>query len=178
MSLLEENLKKFNWPDKKKSLFSDRKDWWNIARLQITSTSEGFDIYAQSYKDAGDRLVEYTQTDKTSINFLVFPILFLYRHYLELALKQIILAATKYIEKEQGDIFTNHDLSKLWKRTKDLISEIKMDIQCDDIIAVENQILQFYQLDASSQTFRYPIDIKGNIFKNFSNTIKGFLNDL
>ena len=171
MSLLEETLKKLSWPDKKKSLFSERKDWWNIARIEIANREEGLTIYAQSYKDAGDRLVEYAQLDKTSINLLVFPILFLYRHYLELALKEIIIAATKYLKKEHGKIFSCHDLSKLWKRTKELIYEVKMEISSDDMIAVENQILQFYQLDRTSQTFRYPIDNKGNILKNLSHCI-------
>lgn len=170
MSLLERNLNNISWPDKKKSLFSDRKDWWNTARLEIGSKSEGLAIYSQSYKDAGDRLVEYAQTDKTSINFLVFPILFLYRHYLELALKEIILTATQYLEKEH-DAINSHSLSQLWREAKKLISEVDLNIPNDEMVAVENQISQFHKLDKSSMTFRYPVDKQGNVFKNLSDYI-------
>jgi len=171
MSLLEKNLKNFSWPDKKKkSLFSERKDWWNAARLEIGSKAEGLSIYSRGYKDAADRLVEYAQTDKTSINLLVFPILFLYRHYLELALKEIIIAATRYLAMEQNDI-KGHDLIRLWERVKGLISEANLDIPNTEMSAVANQISQFHKLDESSETFRYPVDNKGNIFKNLSEYI-------
>jgi hypothetical protein len=170
MSILEEHLKNLNWPDKKKSLFSKRKDWWNFARIEITSMDEGLSIYSQAYKDAADRLVEHTQSDRTSLNFMVFPILFLYRHYIELALKEIILSASEYLEKEQKN--TNiHTLSKLWEEAKKLIFEVDLEIPNDEIIAIENQILQFHKLDKSSETFRYPFDRQGNVFKNLSDYI-------
>ena len=171
MSILDDNLKKTSWPSKKNSLFSERKDWWNVAHLEIASVAEGLAIYAQSYKDAGDRLVEYAKSDKTSINILVFPILFLYRHYLELALKEIIIAATKYLEKGHNNVFSKHNLSQLWNRTKELISEIKIDIPNNDLNAVEYQILQFDRLDSSSQKFRYPVGNNGDVFVNISNSI-------
>ncbi len=170
MSLLEEHLKKLSWPDKKKSLFSKRKDWWNIAHLEITNIDDGLSIYSQAYKDAADILVEHTQTDKTSLNFMVFPILFLYRHYIELALKEIILTASKYLGKKQSTI-NFHTLSKLWEEAKRLILEVDLDIPKDDIVAVANQILQFHNLDKSSMTFRYPADNQGNVFKNLSDYI-------
>ncbi|MBD3338588.1 MAG: hypothetical protein GF353_05750 [Candidatus Lokiarchaeota archaeon] len=170
MSLIEEHFKKLSWPEKKKSIFSERKDWWNKASLEISSNTEGLAIYTQSFKDAGDRLVEYAQSDKTSINFLVFPILFLYRHYIELALKEIILSATQYLEKENNAI-NSHNLSHLWDETKKLISEVDLDIPEDEIVAVENQIIQFHKLDMSSMTFRYPVDKQGNVFKNLSEYI-------
>jgi len=170
MSLMEDHLKNSNWPDRKKSLFSVRKDWWNVARLEIGNKAEGLSIYSQGYKDAADRLVEYAQTDSTSINLIVFPILFLYRHYIELALKEIILTATQYLKKEHSTI-NSHNLSQLWKETKKLISEADLNIPKDDIVAVENQISQFHELDKSSMTFRYPVDKQGNIFKNLSDYI-------
>lgn len=170
MSLLEETLKNLNWSDKKKSLFSKRKDWWNLARLDIRDDTEGFAIYSKGYKDAADRLVEYTQTDKTSINFLVFPILFLYRHYLELALKEIIIAANRFLEKEHN-VAKSHNIMHLWEKVKGLISDVDLDIPSNEMNAVENQISQFYKLDESSMTFRYPVNKQGRIFENLSDYI-------
>jgi len=158
-----------NWPDKKRSLFSERKDWWNLARLEIGNDAEGFAIYSKGYKDAADRLVEYTQKDKTSLNFLVFPILFLYRHYLELALKEIIIAANRYLEEHNS--IKSHNLIQLWERVKGLISDANLDISSDDVNTVENQIFQFDNLDKSSMTFRYPVDKQGGVFENLSDYI-------
>lgn len=169
MSLLEKNSKNFNWPDKKKSLFSERKDWYNLAHLEVVNKAQALAVYSQAYKDAGDRLVECAQTDKTSINFLVFPILFLYRHYLELALKETIIAATQYLEKDHD--IKGHNLIQLWEDAKKFIFEADLDIPNSEMDAVANQISQFHKLDQSSETFRYPVDNKGNIFPNLSDYI-------
>ncbi len=175
MSLLEKHFNSLNWPDKKKSLFSTGKDWWNLARIDITDLDEGLTIYTDAYKNAADILVDYTKEDKTSINFLVFPIIFLYRHYIELALKELIYTASKYLDDTQHS-FNSHNLLNLWKTTKKLISELvkiidDFDIPEDEIIAVENQIKQFDSLDKCSMTFRYPVDKNGNVFKNLSDYI-------
>jgi len=175
MSLLEKHLNNSNWPDKKKSLFSTKKDWWNLARIEITDLDEGLTIYTDAYKNAADILVEYAKKDKTSINFLVFPILFLYRHYIELALKELIYTASKYLDDPQYS-FGSHNLIYLWEKTKKLISELVkvidgFNISEDELIAVENQIKQFDSLDKSSMTFRYPVDKNGNVIKNLSDYI-------
>jgi hypothetical protein len=101
---------------------------------------------------------------------MVFPILFLYRHYLELTLKEIILTATQYLEKSH-DAINSHNVSQLWEEAKKLISQVDLDIPNDDMVAVENQISQFHSLDKSSMTFRYPVDKQGNVFKNLSDYI-------
>ncbi|KAA0226940.1 hypothetical protein EDS67_18675 [candidate division KSB1 bacterium] len=170
MSLLEDRLQNLSWPEKKKSLFSERKDWWNVARLKIRGEAEGFSIYSEGYRDAADKLVEYAKTDQTSIDSLIFPILFLYRHYIELALKEIILAATLYLGKQHKSI-KSHNLTQLWQRVKELISEVELDIPIDEMIAIENQISQFDMLDNSSETFRYPVDKQGNVFKKLSDYV-------
>lgn len=175
MSLLEKYLKDLSWPDKKKSLFATGKDWWHLAQIQITDIDEGFTIYTDAYKDAADSLVEHAKRYKASINFLVFPILFLYRHYIELVLKQLIYTASKYLGNTQYS-FKSHDLISLWETTKKLIFELDkfiddFNIPKDELTAVENQIKQFDSLDKSSMTFRYPIDKNGNVFKNLSDYI-------
>ncbi len=175
MSLLEIYLKDLSWPDKKKYLFATGREWWNLAQIQITNIDEGFTIYTDAYKYAADTLVEYAKRDKTSINFLIFPILFLYRHYIELALKQLIYTASKYLDNTQYS-FNSHDLISLWETTKELILKLvnvidDFNIPKNELIAVENQIKQFDSLDRSSMTFRYPIDKNGNVFKNLSDYI-------
>lgn len=170
MGLMDDILKKSRWPDRKQSLFSERKDWWNNARLDISRVDEGYAIYSEAYKDAADRLVEYSKVNKTSINFLVFPILFLYRHYIELALKEIILTASVFLEKD-NKIMAGHNISRLWVESKKLISEIELDIPQQEINVLDFQIYQFHDLDKCSMTFRYPTDKSGNVYVNLSDSI-------
>lgn len=48
-----------------------------------------WDTYAMGYKRAGDILVQYVADNDWDQDFLVYPITFLYRQYLELRLKEL-----------------------------------------------------------------------------------------
>lgn len=84
-------------------------------------------------------------------NFVIYPILFSYRHGLELAMKFIIL---HYSRQGLDGVNEDHDLWKLWKRCCAIIEEHE---QHDDEAkkAVEQIVKDFHDLDRSGVTFRY-----------------------
>ena len=53
-------------------------DWYLNACLHI---GEGWDAYAEGYKNAGDVLVQHVIDYSRDQDFLVYPIAFLYRQY-------------------------------------------------------------------------------------------------
>lgn len=53
------------------------------------STPQNWGMYTIGYKEAGDLLLQYALNVGRQ-NVLVYPIIFLYRHYIELQLKEII----------------------------------------------------------------------------------------
>jgi len=111
---------------------------------------------------------------KTGRQNLVFPTIFLYRHYIELILKEIILNNWAYLEISKP-FPRSHDIYKLWEICRKAMQEtdklvdpafaesqdyIKEIIQAYD--AIETDLKKFAEIDPDSQHFRYPVDSQGN----------------
>jgi len=59
-------------------------------------------------------------------------------------------------------ILGEHNLHKLWNKSKQLIKEVWPDSPDDDLKAVEKMILEFHKLDPTGQAFRYARDMNGS----------------
>ena len=70
-------------------LFSGDDDWHNNACLNEWSRDHGA-TYAAGYRRAAELLIEHIDTKGRDQDVLVYPVVFLYRHHVELALKRII----------------------------------------------------------------------------------------
>jgi hypothetical protein len=77
------------WPRSGDQLFGPDEDWDNNACINFTF--DRFNLYARGYLQAAELLVETIVNTHRSPHAVVYPIAFLYRHYLELRLKKIIL---------------------------------------------------------------------------------------
>ena len=76
---------------KKIDIFTYRsEDWWNNACLNFMEGKNTWYGYFRGYQRAAELLVQYVDCEKQYQDTLVFPIIFLYRHYLELILKDTI----------------------------------------------------------------------------------------
>ncbi|MGB7572016.1 MAG: hypothetical protein WBL87_09700, partial [Methanothrix sp.] len=87
-----------------------------------------WDLYSTGYKEAGDLLIENADNHT---DFLVYPIVFLYRHCIELRLKQISIEGNKllktqvFTEKEmKATLFREHNLDSLWSCSKKIIEKL------------------------------------------------------
>ena len=116
------------------------------------------DIYAEGYKHAAEFLID--NIEKLDINytrhpqdFVIYPIMFLYRHYLELRLKDIIYLLRKYYFLPYESI-SGHSLIKLWYKIRRPLEQIgdPMDIYNDQI---EARIKELNDMDPNSVSFRY-----------------------
>ena len=127
--------------------------------------------YAIDYQEAVNVLLD----DKTwKRDFTIFPCIFLYRHYIEIRLKQIIsdnwefLGILKPFPK-------GHDIYKLWNICKNSLKETDKIVDpgfaasndyVEQIIgaynALESDLDKFAEVDPDSQHFRYPVDTHGN----------------
>ncbi len=110
--------------------------------------------YISSYKEAADDLV-----DKLLPDLYIFPIMFCYRQYLELLLKNICQHHMKKKDYKDFVFDVSHDLSKIWPYAKSfLVNEIDE----DKVNFIEQSIRFFHTLDPNSFTFRYEKDKKLN----------------
>lgn len=155
----------FNLPQAGKKLFIEGGGYFSFAHIGWGGTGAQFHSYIAGYKMAADSLVDWSISSKRIevLDRVFYPICFLYRQFIELSLKEILIY---YSDLDRGEIKKklNHNLLDLWKCVKSLFLEISPE---DDtmILNAESYIIEFNAVDQSSFTFRYPItkDLEGVI---------------
>jgi len=157
-------------PDKDDVIFrSDRDDFRRLdAHMDYM---RGSDLpYSGGYLLAAQKLVRCVY-DEGQQDFLVFSIVYLYRHHVELLLKRLIrlaadLAAealTEQFEKHLGQ----HRIGQLWEDFKQLTGRDKFRASCalvlrpEDVAGIDSYIKQISHVDPDAQAFRYPLNTKG-----------------
>ncbi|MBE9048748.1 hypothetical protein IQ255_30965 [Pleurocapsales cyanobacterium LEGE 10410] len=152
------NLKDIPWPNLSHDLLKLGDDWTNFAQLDFPADREV--IYSEGYKEAANLIASHLQADRMKIDLLIYPLVFLYRHHVELSLKSIIISGNKLLDRQNQNLH-HHKIDVLWIEVKDIITEIWSD-HSDDIDAVENIISQLASIDPGSFSFRYHEDKIGN----------------
>jgi hypothetical protein len=109
-------------------------------------------VYADGYKRAAELLIERTKNIYET-NTVIFPILALYRHYVELSLKEII-AYGQYLDGKGSIPDNEHDLKQLWACAKNYIR--KSYTAFEQLSRIEQLVYEIYDLDPTSQGARYP----------------------
>jgi hypothetical protein len=125
---------------------------------EIVTGAEHWYRYAITYKEAGDRLAELVDTTYRR-NMLVGPMMFLYRHAIELHLKSLLLDAGELLDDPQT-VPQKHYLLKLWLKVRAMLLQIDSR-ESEWILRADNVIKQFDDLDPSSMSFRYPANGDG-----------------
>lgn len=147
----------YPWPEKGDSLFQEsdrRRDAW------IHPMDVNFTVYASTYRKGAERLLQTVSPGKRPDELLIYPILFLYRHHVELGLKYILSVWCDY-EERNFKSFTNHKLKYLWTQCRKVIEDTLIDGDDEPTEAVEKMIFELDGIDPRSMSFRYPIDLDG-----------------
>jgi hypothetical protein len=95
------------------------------------------------------------------LDIAILPIVYLYRQYLELAIKDII-DTVRQIENEGRGYPQHHNLKNLWDEAKRLIQKHYGNDAPPELDHIQPCIDEFHAHDPDSFAFRYPTDKKGN----------------
>lgn len=146
----------YSWPEQGLSPFGDRSapDWEHNAWLPDVPD---WLHYVAAYRRAVDVLVEHVVTQDRDQDLLIFPILFMHRHHVELALKHVISMSAQLLD-ETITIPAHHDLQRLWEQAVALSLRIDPPPSDEDLDAVTEAIGHLSALDRGSFTFRYPLE--------------------
>lgn len=144
------------WPSPDDELFKEDEDWWNTA---IVGQSGGVSLIADGFLQAGDLLVEHVASTQMDQDSLVYPIMFSYRHYLELKLKTVIVDARSLLG-HCGAYPTGHNLWKLWRECRPMLDEIFPESN-EPHDVVEANIKAFMKVDPTSTAYRYDVGKDG-----------------
>lgn len=141
------------------SLLVHGPDHWNNACLY--PYSDNWSLYARGYKVAADRLVEHIGSRHRDQDTLVYPILFLYRQYIELRLKHLSRDAAKILDSKYS-IPKTHKLDQLWNELLKLIRSIEKQFGSmgdDTPVKTAGMVIKkIVEIDGGSFAFRYPVD--------------------
>jgi hypothetical protein len=122
---------------------SGRNKWW---------------VMAWAYKEAAERLSAQMRDGRNEI--LATPMMFLYRHYIELHLKSLLLDAGELLDDPQS-IEPRHHLYSLWKRVSELLLRVSPNSEGPVWDRADAIIKDFDQHDPRSFAFRYPVNNEG-----------------
>jgi hypothetical protein len=121
------------------------------------------------YVRAADALVKDSVVDRGLLDVYVSPLVFLYRHAIELFLKDLLWQIHFLACGKKGFIrdecFQTHDLLKLWQQLKENCQKVlgpDFPFAPHEIEAVEQLFVQIQKHDPRSDAFRFPFDVKGN----------------
>ena len=152
-----------NWPQKKDKLFLENPISLHSAAIR-GFTDDKWGTYDEGYRQACDVLLDHVlkKGGKAQRNFIVYPILYLYRHYIELLLKEIIKDGYKLFNIEDN-LPCHHRLCDLWTKCWKIIDMTwppKALQSKNDLNQVKRLIIEFSKQDLMSDAFRYPMDKK------------------
>lgn len=150
--------RKIRFPCVDDKLFVETEDWWMNARLDWYHNPS--ELYTAGYKEAADALVDVVASRKGSADSLIFPIVFLYRQYLELRLKSLLQDGRRLLDQKHKKE-PEHQLLNLWHPVKEILEKIWPDGDVARIQAVDSLIKQFEEADPRSTSFRYPKKLDG-----------------
>lgn len=116
--------------------------------------------YAEGFKRLADVGVAHIERTGRDHDYLIYPILFGYRHYVELSLKEVIRDARQLLDKD-GGVPETHNLAHLWNTAEPLLNQITKG--SETLRDVRECIAHFARLDPVSEAFRYPVKKTGEL---------------
>ncbi len=142
------------------------------------SESTWFD-YSEGFRQAADRLVEVFQSgemparfhepfrglDLPNLGYLLpafvgYPVLFLYRHALELGIKGVLQEATPRLRRRVR-IQVSHDLETLFRDVSLVVLEAWPEFDKTTLDGLEALVSEFQAEDPTGEAFRYPLSTSG-----------------
>ncbi len=112
--------------------------------------------YVEGYRKAAEAVFENAASAGTSPDYVIFPLAFLWRQHVELALKDII-ARGRRLDGEDWSFPLGHGLLKLWAEARPHIAKCG-EQNAPELAHVEANMREFEQVDPGADGFRYPFN--------------------
>jgi hypothetical protein len=115
-------------------------------------------MYPDGYKMAADMVVD-TMTGESWEDRLILPIISMYRHYVEVKLKHIIIEYDKLSgTRIDANKFGKHNLNSLWSYLLSRMGCVRSEPDKEIIDSITHLINELNNLDPDSMHFRYATD--------------------
>lgn len=127
------------------------------------------DAYRKGYRRGALQLTEQVLETGSDQDLLIYPIVYLYRHHVELVLKSIISIASKLLDRElsesDSEAMGHHGLQRLWAAAKPLLNPVceaagNSPFPSEDLEGIDSYIQQVHKYDPGGASFRYASKIE------------------
>jgi hypothetical protein len=142
----------FPWPTPGQHPFREGSHWLRDAKV-ADDVDERVYRMPEGYKRAADLLVQSAVNNRAHRDFLVYPIIFSYRHYLEIQLKCMLHDYGGLVGIEAD--WEHHAFGKLWPPFREMLRRFG-DNHDDALQVVAKCVAAFAEIDPGSFNFRYP----------------------
>ncbi|HEX6681081.1 MAG TPA: hypothetical protein VF063_10580 [Gaiellaceae bacterium] len=149
----------YPWPIEGDDPLALDDDWRLNAAVNWDRGEPWFPI-ARGFRLIADGAVARLEEKRAHVDFLVYPILANYRHYIEVSLKGLIRDARRLLD-EQGTAPHGHNLLNLWNTARPLLLRIAPEAKAD-LDNVGATIERFSRVAPTAEAGRYPVDTEGN----------------
>ena len=152
----EENL--WPWPRHSTRIFQGGSQWG----IHGLDTLEAWELYAEGYKQAAEKLWE--DRGNHCSTYLLFPLVFLYRHYVELRIKHMLFVSLEYHELPPlpKGWKLNHDIKETWDLLQARLLAISTELPEGELDNVGRLIRELHEKDPGASIFRYPTSLAGD----------------
>lgn len=152
------------WPSKGNKAFVPASDGKSFHLRALTWRAQR---RAAAFYSAAGIVIDECQDDEgyPPNDELFLPIAYLYRHCLELRMKDIIVTGVglKFFKSDDvNNVLNQHNLARLWSQAKRLLVHRWPNADQAPLKAVEAIVNEFHQADPNGQVFRYDTDKHGH----------------
>lgn len=149
------------WPKKGNKAFATV---GNGKAFRLNDSFWKYPQHADAFLKAAEMVIAAYEDDRRDMDDLFFPVAYLYRHCLELKLKDLVRVGIDlrfFQEAKVRELLGGHDLAKLWNQVKKLLDDAWPGADQSPVKGIEAVVNEFHQSDRDGQAFRYPADKSG-----------------
>ncbi|MBN9585727.1 MAG: hypothetical protein J0G34_10060 [Afipia sp.] len=146
------------WPKQGDRAFTESDEWQQNARV-TKGVHSRLVIMMTGYKKAADLLVEKSQRSGYDRDTLVYPIIFMYRQFIELELKYLVSTYGSRVGVTAN--WKSHDIAFLWSEFVKVLTAYGVNDPDQTDSVVRSIVAEFAKVDPGSYSYRYPVDIHG-----------------
>ncbi|MBI5573653.1 MAG: hypothetical protein HY919_03765 [Elusimicrobia bacterium] len=151
-------------PYKQNDLFTGGEDISLNACVGKNGGPYNLDAYARGYFKGAICIVDSIIKDSSYVDLLIYPVVFNYRHGVELYLKHLSEVLPKFLN-EKSIVRPTHILIDNWDIVRNLLKKIPVFDPDKSLISVVDKILKdLIDIDPNGEAFRFPHARSGNKF--------------
>jgi len=120
-----------------------------------------FGSYGEGFFEAGFQIVEAIKQGAWTTDILIYPAVFDFRHGIELYIKHMTILANRLLGTGRR-MAPGHGILQNWSSLTQLFADLhNPHFDALEIDIVKDILIDFVEIDATGQVFRYPEDNKG-----------------